>query len=78
MDFSIIFWLSVLWKSDVAFYGLEDETEEVGRHFIVSEPELDLLVHTARSYECFVEASDVIGGHDQDPAFLWPHTIDNV
>jgi len=37
-------------------YGLEDETEEVSRHCIVSEPKLDLFVHTARSYECFVEA----------------------
>jgi hypothetical protein len=62
--------LSVLWKSDVAFYGLEDETEEVSRHFLVSEPELDLLVYATRSYKRFIEACDVISSHNQDPAFL--------
>jgi hypothetical protein len=70
--------LSVLWKSNAAFYGLEDKTEEVSRHFIISEPKLDILVHTARSYKCFIEACDVISSHNQDPAFLRPYTIDNV
>jgi hypothetical protein len=70
MDFSILSWLNVHWKSNVAFYGLEDETEDINCHFIVSEPELDLHVHTARSYECFIKAGNVIGSHDQDPAFL--------
>lgn len=78
MNFSILFWLSVLWKSDVAFYELEDETEEVSCHFIVSELKLNLLVHTARLYKCFIKACDVIDSHNQNPAFLWPYTIDDV
>jgi hypothetical protein len=34
-----VLWNSIVfWESDVAFYGLEDETEDVSCHFIVSEP----------------------------------------
>jgi hypothetical protein len=78
MNLYIISWLSVLGKSDILLYGLEDETEEVSYYYIISEPKLDLFVHTARSYECFVEACNVVSSYNQDSAFLWPYTINNV
>jgi hypothetical protein len=56
--------------SVVAFRVLEDDAEELSYHFLVGEPELDLPVCAARSYKCFVEAFDIIGCHDQHPAFL--------
>jgi hypothetical protein len=58
MDFSILSWLSVL------LYGLEDKIEEVSRYFIISEPKLDLFIHLARSYKCFIKAYDVVSGYD--------------
>jgi hypothetical protein len=70
MDVSIVSWLSILYRSDIALYGLEYEREEVSRYFIISESELDSLVYMARLYEYFIEAGNIIGSYNQDPAFL--------
>jgi hypothetical protein len=68
MDLIAVSQAIVLGKCNISFHGLEDDTEEVSHHLLISEPELDLQVYTAWSYKCVIKPLDMIGSHDQDTA----------